>query len=328
MTLLRAAARTMLASYFVASGVKALREPDSLVPDAEPLTDRVVPLLKEYAPQQVAGYVPNDARTLVRVHGATQVAGGLALASGKGRRLGALLLAGSLVPGTIAKHPFWSRSDPAQRAEDQHQFLKNVSLLGGVLVAAADTEGKPSLAWRAQKGTQAIAKSTSKTSDKLVKRAEALTGGGSDLADSALATGAALVGTVVASTRKARKQAVRQFARAQKVAVRQAEDTRRTALKAAKQARKDAPRQLKAAKKLAAERAQQAKARAAERAKEEQKLAAVRAKEEQKLAGVRAKEEQKAAAVRAKEEQKAAAALAKEARKADKRAKHIERGEN
>jgi uncharacterized membrane protein YphA (DoxX/SURF4 family) len=307
----------MLASYFVASGVKALRDPDSLVPDAEPLTDRVVPMLKEYAPQEVAGYVPNDARTLVRVHGATQVVGGIALASGKGRRLGALLLAGSLVPSTIAKHPFWSRSDTTQRAEDQHQFLKNVSLLGGVLVAAADTEGKPSLAWRAQKGTQAITKSTSKASDKLAKRAGALTDGGSDLADTALATGAALVGTVVKSTRKARKQAVKQFARAQEIAVRQAEETRRATLKAAKQAKKDAPKQFKAAKKLAAERAQQAKARAAERAKEERKRAAVRAKEDQK-----------AAAIRAKEEQKAAAALAKEARKADKRAKNIERGEN
>jgi hypothetical protein len=76
MTLLRAAARTMLASYFVASGIKALRDPDSLVPDAEPLTDKMVPLLKEYAPDQVASFVPDDARTLVRVHGATQLAGG------------------------------------------------------------------------------------------------------------------------------------------------------------------------------------------------------------------------------------------------------------
>ena len=226
MTLLRAAYRTMLASYFVASGVKALRDPDSLVPAAEPLTDRVVPLVKEYAPEQVAGYLPEDARTLVRVNGATQVVGGLALASGKGRRLGALLLAGSLVPSTIAKHPFWSRSDSAERAEDQHQFLKNVSLLGGVLLASRDTEGSPSLAWRAEKGGKAIAKSTGKASDKLSKRASALTDGGSDLAETALATGAALVGTVVTSTRKARKQAVKQFARAQEAAARQAEETR------------------------------------------------------------------------------------------------------
>ena len=278
MTLLRAAYRTMLASYFIASGVKALRDPDSLVPHAEPLTDRVVPLIKEYAPQQVTGYIPEDAKTLVRVNGATQVVGGLALASGKGRRMGALLLAGSLVPSTIAKHPFWSRSDPEQRAEDQHQFLKNVSLLGGVLLASRDTEGKPGIAWRAQKGGQAIAKSTGKASDKLAKKAEALTDGGSDFADTALATGAALVGTVVATSKKARKEATKQFARAQEAAAEQAEEARKAALKAAKQAKKDAPKQLKAAKKAAATQAEEAK----KLALEARKTAAATAKKARK----------------------------------------------
>jgi hypothetical protein len=42
MTLLRAVSRTMLASYFIASGVKALRDPAPLVPLAEPLADRFV----------------------------------------------------------------------------------------------------------------------------------------------------------------------------------------------------------------------------------------------------------------------------------------------
>jgi uncharacterized membrane protein YphA (DoxX/SURF4 family) len=282
MTLLRAAARTMLASYFIASGVKALRDPDALVPDAEPLTDKVVPLVKEYAPEQVASYVPEDARTLVRVHGATQLVGGLALASGKGRRLGALMLAYSLIPGTIAKHPFWTRTDPAERAHDQHQVLKNVSLLGGVLLAAGDTEGKPSIAWRAQKGGKSLAKSTSKATGKLAKKAESLTEGGSDLAESALAGGAALVGTVVASTRKARKQAIKQFAHAQEVAAKQAEETRKAAIKAAKKAKKEAPKQLAAAKKLAAQRAKEARELAAERAKEAQKAAAARAKQARK----------------------------------------------
>ena len=291
MTLLRAAARTMLASYFISSGVKALRDPDSQVPDAEPLTDKVVPVVKDYAPEQVASFIPEDARTLVRVHGATQVVGGLALASGKGRRLGALLLAYSLIPSTIAKHPFWSRTDAAERAHDQHQVLKNLSLLGGVLLASADTEGKPSLAWRAQRGGKSLAKSTGK----LAKRAESLTEGGSDLAESALAGGAALVGTVVASTRKARKQATKQFARAQKLAARQAEETRKAAIKAAKQAKKDAPKQLAAARKLAAQRA---------------------------------KEARELAAARAEEHRKAAAAREKAARREEKRARHIQRGEN
>ena len=324
MTLLRAAARTMLASYFISSGVKALRNPDALVPDAEPLTDKMVPVVKEYAPEQVASFIPEDAKTLVRVHGATQVVGGLALASGKGRRLGALLLAYSLIPSTIAKHPFWSRTDPAERAHDQHQVLKNVSLLGGVLVAAADTEGRPSLAWRAQRGGRSLAKSTGK----LAKRAESLSEGGSDLAESALAGGAALVGTVMASTRKARKQATKQFARAQKIAAKQAEETRKAAIKAAKQAKKDAPKQLAAARKLAAERAKEAREVAAQRAKEARELAAVRAKEAQRQAAVREKEERKLALVRAKEDRKAAAAMEKAARKEEKRAKHIQRGEN
>src|SRR6476469_10090532 len=126
MTLLRAAARTMLASYCVASGVKAPRNPGPLVPLAEPLADKFVLLLKQYAPDQIARYVPEDAKSLVRVNGATQVIGGLALATGKGRRLGAVLLAGSLVPSTIAQHPFWSRSDPDEKALDRSQFVKTV----------------------------------------------------------------------------------------------------------------------------------------------------------------------------------------------------------
>ena len=50
MTLLRAAARTMLASYFISSGVKALRNPRALAPAAEPLANKVVPVVKKYVP--------------------------------------------------------------------------------------------------------------------------------------------------------------------------------------------------------------------------------------------------------------------------------------
>jgi uncharacterized membrane protein YphA (DoxX/SURF4 family) len=258
MTLLRAAARTMLASYFVSSGIKALRNPGPLVPLAEPLADRFVPLLKQYAPEQVARYIPEDAKTLVRLNGATQVIGGLALATGKGRRLGAVLLAGSLVPSTIAKYPFWSRTDPEEKALDRSQFVKNVSLLGGVLLASADTEGKPSLVWRAQKGGHHLAKDTRKAAKKLTTTSSGIGDTAGDLADSALAGGAALVGAVVASSRKARNEAAKQFKQAQAVAAKQAA-----------QAKKEAPKLAKAAKKQAAEFA----AIAAKRAEEAQAAA-------------------------------------------------------
>jgi uncharacterized membrane protein YphA (DoxX/SURF4 family) len=253
MTLLRAVPRVMLASYFVSSGIKAIRDPESLVPAAEPLADRVVPLVKEYAPEQVASYVPENTVTLVRVFGVAQVLGGTALATGKGRRLGALLLAGTLVPSTIAKHPFWKVQDPEERAQDRNHFLKNISLLGGVLIASADTEGKPSLAWRAQKGGEKLAKETRKASKKLTKGSSNIAGEAGELAEAAVATGAALVSAVSESSRKLQKQAARQLKEAQTVAATQAEEAQEVGAKVAKKVKREAKKQAKVVKKKAKE---------------------------------------------------------------------------
>jgi uncharacterized membrane protein YphA (DoxX/SURF4 family) len=259
MTLLRAAARTMLASYFVVSGVKALRDPDPLLPAAEPLADKFVPLVKQYAPEQFANLIPEDAATLVRVNGAAQVLGGLALATGKGRRLGALLLAGSILPSTIAKHPFWTRTDPDEKAIDRAQFLKNISLLGGVLLASADTEGKPSLSYRAHRGGESLAKDAKKARKSLTKGASHLGKDTSHLADEALAGGAALVGAVVSSSRAARKKAAQELKHASQVAAKQAAEAKAAAAKAAKQAQQEARKQLKVARKRAKKRAKNIK---------------------------------------------------------------------
>ena len=191
MTLLRSTARTMLASYFVVSGLKAVRDPESLVPAAEPLVDGVVPTVQRFAPEQVAGLLPTDAKTWVRINGALELVGGIALATGKGRRLGAALLALSLVPTTIGKYPFWSRSDPAERAADRDHFLKNVSLLGGVLIASRDTEGRPSLGYRAHKGGQALAKNTNAIAADTKKAGRKVAKETRELTDAALAEGAA-----------------------------------------------------------------------------------------------------------------------------------------
>jgi uncharacterized membrane protein YphA (DoxX/SURF4 family) len=245
MSLLRAIPRTMLASYFVTAGIKAIRDPESLVPAAEPLVDRVVPLVKEYTPEQVASFVPENTVTLVRINGIAQVVGGAALATGKGRRLGALLLAGSLIPSTIAKHPFWTVQDPEERAQDRNHFLKNVSLLGGVLLASQDTEGKPSLAWRAQKGGESIAKETRRASKKLSKSTSKASGSAIELADAAVAGGAALVGAVAESSRRVRKQAAKQLKEAKALAAKEAEEAQEAAAKAAKKAKKEARKEFK-----------------------------------------------------------------------------------
>ncbi|MFF5231145.1 DoxX family protein [Dactylosporangium sp. NPDC000521] len=135
----------MLAAIFVIQGWAALRAPAKLADTARPVTDRLEPALKAVHPS-----LPTDAETLVRVNGAAQVAGGILLATGRATTPAALVLAGSLVPTTLAGHAFWEVEDPVQRNQQRINFLKNLGLVGGLLFAALDNEGRPSIAWRAR----------------------------------------------------------------------------------------------------------------------------------------------------------------------------------
>jgi putative oxidoreductase len=128
----RTAARAMLASIFVVSGIRTLIHPDAKVETARPLTDRLGPLLEKVDPR-----IPTDARTLVRAKAAADVLAGFALASGNATRPAAALLAVGLVPSTITGD--FRKND---------QFLQNLGLLGGLLLAAADNEGRPNLHYR------------------------------------------------------------------------------------------------------------------------------------------------------------------------------------
>jgi uncharacterized membrane protein YphA (DoxX/SURF4 family) len=139
----RTAARAMLASVFVVSGVRVLINPgDNRVKAARRVTDRLTPLLEKVDPR-----IPSDARTLVRVKAASDIVAGVALATGRMTRPAAAVLAAGLVPTTLAGHPFWTYDKPERGAQEIH-FLKNLSLLGGLLLAAVDTEGRPGLAYR------------------------------------------------------------------------------------------------------------------------------------------------------------------------------------
>ncbi len=146
MAISRRIARPLLASIFVAGGMDALRHPDSKVKKAEPVTGRL---------SEQVEFIPNDPVTLVRINGAVQVGAGLLLATGKFRRIASLALCGSIIPTTLAGHRFWEETDETSRSQQQIHFFKNLGLLGGLILAAVDTEGEPSLGWRARrKGRQ------------------------------------------------------------------------------------------------------------------------------------------------------------------------------
>jgi len=147
--LLRRVARPLLAGIFIQSGVAALRDPKTHADMAAPVIDRVTAV----APVED----PPDNVTLVQIDAGVKIGAGVLLAIGKAPRLSAVMLAATLVPTTAAQHRFWETEDPNQRANQQLHFTKNMALLGGLMLAAADTEGKPSLAWRARRARRTSA---------------------------------------------------------------------------------------------------------------------------------------------------------------------------
>jgi putative oxidoreductase len=131
----------MMAAIFIIQGIDSLLHPDVKAPAAE----KVVRPLAERVP-----VVPDQVEQSVRLNGAVQVVAGSMLAIGKFPRLSAAALAASLVPTTAAGHRFWESDDKLERAQQKIHFLKNLSMLGGLLIAVGDTAGQPSVVWRSR----------------------------------------------------------------------------------------------------------------------------------------------------------------------------------
>ena len=140
MTLVRRVARPLLATVFITGGLDALRHPAARAKASQPIINAISGPLG----------LPDDPELIVRANGASMILGGAMLATGRLPRIASTALAASLLPTTVGAHAFWNESDPQKRKEQQTQFAKNLSLLGGVLLAAVDTSGKPGLAYRAR----------------------------------------------------------------------------------------------------------------------------------------------------------------------------------
>ncbi len=147
-----------MGGYFIASGARAVRDPDSLVPAAEPLAEKFVPFAQRTLPGAVSAYIPEDTRSLVRLGGASAVAGGLAMATGLAPRLGGALAAGSMIPQVIAADPRGALDKQAARTD----FLAKLALAGAALVLTQDTRGKPGVLWRASDSTHRVSRSAAK----------------------------------------------------------------------------------------------------------------------------------------------------------------------
>ena len=141
----------MLAATFITRGVEALRTP-------EPAVDATKSTLEGLAklPEPVGPNVPTNAETVAKVAAGVQIGAGLLLAAGKLPRLSSAALAVSVVPGSLGTHAFWNETDPVRKASERRALLADVGLVGGLIIASVDTEGRPSLGWRGRRAARKV----------------------------------------------------------------------------------------------------------------------------------------------------------------------------
>ncbi len=147
MTITRLIARSSIAPIFLVGGFDALKNPDAKAVKADLIAKPLSTML---------GIDDNPVR-LVRINGGIQLAAGTLLILGKAPRLASTVLAASLVPTTLAGHRFWDETDPTIRAQQRTAFLKNAAIVGGLILAAVDKNGAPSLRWRTDKAARRVA---------------------------------------------------------------------------------------------------------------------------------------------------------------------------
>ncbi len=119
----------MLAGVFIVSGLDVLANPEPRAKAAKPVVDKVA---------SIVPFAPSDPVDAVRLNAVVHLGAGVFLAAGVMSRLAAMALAVSMVPTTVAGHPFWEIEDLVKRSQQRVQFLKNLGILGGLLVVAFD----------------------------------------------------------------------------------------------------------------------------------------------------------------------------------------------
>ena len=143
MTIAEALARPLLAGVFVYSGIDTLRNPSAKVPVATPILD---PLSK------ATGLT---AERIVTVNAGVQVAAGIA-ARGRACSRGPPppCWRRRWCPRRSPAHRFWEQDGREARTQHLVQVLKNVAMLGGLVLAATSHGGRPSLPWRARRAAR------------------------------------------------------------------------------------------------------------------------------------------------------------------------------
>ena len=143
MSIVRRLARPLLATGFIAGGVDAFRNSSATAKQLDPVLKAV-----ESAAPQLRPFTANRA-VVAQGLAAAQVGSAALLAVSKLPRLSSTVLLATTALNGYTQYRSADASTAQGKAARRAGLLKNVSLLGGVMIAAVDTSGNPSLAWRA-----------------------------------------------------------------------------------------------------------------------------------------------------------------------------------
>lgn len=111
--------RGLLANMFIQNGFGAFLQPGGRVKTVE------------------AAGIPQPRQSVI-LNGAVMVVAGTMLASNIAPKLSAGVLAACLIPTTFVGHPYWKEENPAAKANQKIHFLKNLAMLGGLLVVIGE----------------------------------------------------------------------------------------------------------------------------------------------------------------------------------------------
>ena len=108
-------ARVLFGGYFAMSGWNHLRHADAM-----------------------AGYAASkkvtSPKTMIILSGLMVFLGGLGIVTGLYVGVSVILIVLFLIPVTFIMHNYWAQTDPNQKMADRVQFMKNIALIGAVLV--------------------------------------------------------------------------------------------------------------------------------------------------------------------------------------------------
>lgn len=89
-------------------------------------------------PKKVAAAGIPEPELAVTLNGATMVITGVLLGLDIAPKVAATVLLGSMIPTTVVGHPFWKEEPGPERQHQLTHFLKNLGLIGGLLLVLTE----------------------------------------------------------------------------------------------------------------------------------------------------------------------------------------------